>query len=84
MALAAWEMKYNRADPQGDTNDSDWTAPNIDTSDWTKVTLLPRLPSSAIPKGRCYGCVAKSKCPMNSAARGGSISRRAARSTRCI
>ncbi len=51
VALAAWEMKYNRADPQGDTNDSDWTAPNIDTSDWTKVTLPASLAKLGHPEG---------------------------------
>ena len=38
-ALSVWERKHDRADPQGDSDDSAWAAPTVSTADWKKVTL---------------------------------------------
>ena len=42
-ALSAWEKKHDRADPQGDSDDSAWAAPTVSTADWEKVTLPASL-----------------------------------------
>jgi sialate O-acetylesterase len=50
-ALSAWEKKHDRADPQGDMDDSDWAEPTVSTADWKKVTLPASLAKLGHPEG---------------------------------
>lgn len=49
-ALAKWETKYNRADPNGSGDDAKWIA-TADTADWSKVTLPVSFAKLGCPDG---------------------------------
>ncbi len=63
VALAAWEMKYNRADPQATPMTAIGPHRKLTLRTGQRSRCLPRLPSSAIPKERCYGCVRNRSAP---------------------